>query len=172
MGLRFFTNEPLSQQFLLPSTPLSARIAARVDLEGSRGLESLPGALFFSRSDVQNFEKCHFLPGKNRRRQRTRTSNKGWEPAAGRPKSGVSQKCSRSLWGAPGAPPESPGAPGGALGAPKGPKMPRGGSWGPWGPMGPCGALGALCGPYVGPSDVSPDICCQSRHPWYGMVRY
>ena len=47
MGLRFFTNRPLSQLFELPSTPLSARIAARVDLEGSQGLESLPGALFF-----------------------------------------------------------------------------------------------------------------------------
>ena len=40
-------------------------IAARVDLEGSRGLESLPGALFFSRSDVTFFGKTSFLPGKN-----------------------------------------------------------------------------------------------------------
>ena len=69
MGLRFFTNEPLSQRFLLPSTPLSARIAARVDLEGSRGLESLPGALFFSRYMSKISETCHFLAEKNRRRQ-------------------------------------------------------------------------------------------------------
>ena len=33
------------------------RIAARVDLEGSRGLESLPGALFFQGT-------CHFFPEK------------------------------------------------------------------------------------------------------------
>ena len=33
---------------------------ARIDLEGSRALESLPGALFFSRSDVQNFENVIF----------------------------------------------------------------------------------------------------------------
>ena len=137
------------------------RITARVDLEGSRGLESLPGALFFSRSDVIFFEKVPFLPEKNRRRQRTRTSNKGWEPAAGRPKSGVSKKCSRSLWGAPGAPPESPGAPGGALGAPKGPKMPPGGHGALGAPMGPRCAAGlarsalysccVLCGAQIGP---------------------
>ena len=69
MGLRFCTKRPLSRRFLLPSTPLSARIAARVDLEGSRGLESLPGALFFSRYMSLFSETCHFLAEKNRRRQ-------------------------------------------------------------------------------------------------------
>ena len=170
-------------------------IAARVDLEGSRGLESLPGALFFSRYMSLFSETCHFLPEKNRRRQTTcRTTGAGrrqdskirpcrkfWRvrrreclklaaarplgaaarplgagrrEAAGRPKSGVSKKCSRSLRGAPGASPESPGASGGALGAPKGPKKPPGGHGAlgaPWAHVGPLGPYWALCGALWGP---------------------
>ena len=54
------------------------RITARVDLEGSRALESLPGALFFSRYMSLFSETCHFLPEKNRRRQTTcRTTGAG-----------------------------------------------------------------------------------------------
>ena len=44
------------------------RITARVDLEGSRALESLPGALFFSRYMSLFSRKTRFLLGKNRRR--------------------------------------------------------------------------------------------------------
>ena len=155
MGLRFFTNEPLSQRFLLSSTPLSARIAARVDLEGSRGLESLPGALFFSRSDVTFFEKVLFLPEKNRRRPprepQTRAGGRrqagggrrqagkgrrqaGAAPEAGRPPGGQNPenpknapRASGGLRGPLGAPP----VPSGAL------KGPHGAPWGPMGPHGP-----------------------------------
>ena len=60
------------------------RIAARVDLEGSRALESLPGAPFFSRYMSLFSRKTRFLPGKNRRRHTTRTSNRSLGPPPGR----------------------------------------------------------------------------------------
>ena len=152
------------------------RITARVDLEGSRGLESLPGALFFSRYMSLFSETCHFLAEKNRRRQprepQTRAGGRrqagggrrqaiqgpppgrkrppagrkrpppgrrrpGGRGAAGRPKSGKSQKCPKCLWGAPGASGGSPCALRCPPGTPWGPMGAHGAPWGPLGPHGP-----------------------------------
>ena len=77
--------------------------------------------------------------------------------AAGRPKSGFFQKCSRSLRGAPGAPPESPGASGGALGAPKGQKSAFG-LQGPKGPTTDANVGPRAPGPEMAPGTQNPDF--------------
>ena len=141
------------------------RIAARVDLEGSRGLESLPGALFF-RGPMSLFsKKCHFCrkktAGGRAREPQTRAGSrrragggrrqgqKGRRQASGRPggrrppggqNPGFFKNvpgASGGLRGLPLSPPVPPVPLMGPLGPQKGPKTPRGGSWGPWGPHGP-----------------------------------
>ena len=131
------------------------RIAARIDLDRSRGLESLPGALFFSRYMSFFLEKRTFC----------------WKKTAGGIVLNLKQKLAAAARPAAAAArpekaaarPEPPRRPGGRREAkirkiPKMPKMPLGGSgglWGlplcppvpPWGPMGPHGAPWGPMGP-------------------------
>ena len=145
-------------------------IAARVDLEGSRGLESLPGALFFSRYMSKISETCHFLPGKNRRRHTTRTSNRSLQPPPGRrrPPPGIQRPPPGRKRPPPGLrPPRRPEAAGrpksgffqkcpgslwGAPGAPpESPGAPGGALGAPKGPKMPPGGHGAPWGPHGPP---------------------
>ena len=104
------------------------RITARVDLEGSRGLESLPGALFFSRSDVQNFKKTHFLPEKNRRRHSAEPQTR----AGGRRQAGGGRRQAKKAAARPPAAPEAGGRREAKIRVfPKMPGEPLGGSGGP-----------------------------------------